>query len=112
MSNFDENKKVRYVVCIEFREEFISGFDNRQFWVLAIFLIQYSTRIKTFSTKTQLFFCGTQIQNLRKKNAVSHKFLVFEKMIFELTILIFAFPLTTATRKRVNSGGHPQNAAP
>ena len=38
-SNFDENKKVRHVVCIEFREEFISGFDNRQFLVLAIFVI-------------------------------------------------------------------------
>ena len=38
MPNFDENKKVRHVLCIEFREEFMSGFDNRQFWVLAIFV--------------------------------------------------------------------------
>jgi hypothetical protein len=26
--NFDENQKLRHVVCTEFREEFISGFDK------------------------------------------------------------------------------------
>ena len=68
-SNFDKNKKVRHVVCIEFREEFISGFDNRQFWVLAIFVIWYSTRTKNFSTKTQLFFLSNPDSKSTRKTA-------------------------------------------
>ena len=109
--NFNKNKKVRHVTCIEFWEEFISWFDNRQSWILAIFVIWYSIKTKIFSTKTQLFFCRTQIRNLRE-NAVPYKFRFFlEKRFFELTILIFVFPLTTTTCKRANSGGHSQNAA-
>ena len=65
--NFDKSQKVRLVVCIEFREEFIPGFENRQFLVLAIFVIWYSTKTKKISTKTQFFFCRTQTQNLREK---------------------------------------------
>ena len=111
-TKFDENKKVRHVVCIEFREEFISGFDNRHLWVLAIFIIWYSTRTKNFSTKTQLFFLSNPDSESTRKMQFRASFGFLKKRFFELTILIFVFPLTTATRKRVNSRGQPLNAAP
>ena len=79
------------------------------FGYLANFVIWFSTRSKYFSTKT---FFVEPIFRIYAKNALPYKFRIFEKKIFELTILIFASSLTTATRKRVNSGGHPLNAPP
>ena len=69
-------------------------------------------RIKNVFTRTQkLKLFGTGF-GFYAKNAVPYKFQNLEKRFSEQVILIFALPLTTANRKRVNSGGSPKNAAP
>ena len=69
------------------------------------------TIIKNFSTKTQkLKLVGTGF-GFYAKNAVPYKFQNFEKKCFRGFFWIFVLPLTIASRKRVNSGGCPPNAA-
>ena len=68
--NFDKSQKVRLVVCIELREDFISWFDNRTFWVLVILSSVSQIKLKTFSTKTQLFFLSNPDMN-SSRNPIS-----------------------------------------
>ena len=70
------------------------------------------TTTKNFSTKTQLFSDVELGFEFYAKNAVPYKCQNFKKSFFERVISISVLPLTTASRKRVNSGGHPPNAAP
>ena len=74
----------------------------------------FSTQLrqKDFQRKLNYYFLSNPDSKTYAKNADSYKFRIFVNFVFfELTMLIFAFPLPTATRKRVNSGGHPKNAA-
>ena len=62
-------------------------------------------RLKEFSTKTQFFLPNPDSDSTQKmpfRTGVR-----IPKNVFERVILIFARLLTTATRKRMNAGGHP-----
>ena len=68
------------------------------------------TTIKNFSTITQkLKVVGTGF-GFYAKNAVPYKCQNFKKSFLSV-ISRFEVPLTTASRKRVNSGGRPPNDA-
>ena len=73
----------------------------------------YSTEIKIVLHENSIIIFGqTRILILRKKYSSVQVSEFRKKFFWARHFNIFVLPLTTATHKRVNFGGHPENAAP
>ena len=77
-----------------------TGHENRRVWVLAIFIVRYSTISKNFFTRTQKLKVVFKKSGFGfyAKNAVPCKCRIIKKF-FERVSSIFVFPLASANRK-------------